>query len=268
MVTKPGHEIFEEIGASMAAGTATPQEQEMLLAHLSTCADCTVICKAFSEVAAILPQALPPMQPPPSVRANLLEAIAREKGIAPGVPLTFPRPELAFLKRFAWAWPLGWAFAGIFGIILAWTAQIMQQTTASHQAAVQALQLTLAEKEELLALMEARQSLLVSLTGSSALPNALGRVIWNPETNTGLMIALNLPPAPTGKVYQLWAIQGGAPVDAGIFAPSRETELFKTKPLPNPKEAISLFAITMEPAGGSPGPTSDIILKGEVSSSS
>jgi hypothetical protein len=41
-------------------------------------------------------------------------------------------------------------------------------------------------------------------------------MIWNGRAG-GLLVTADLPPAPEGKVYELWAIAGGRPRPAGLF---------------------------------------------------
>ncbi len=264
-MTKPGCETFEEIGALVASGAATSEEKRALFAHLPSCADCTQALAAFEAVAASLVQTLPPVAPPPAIRARLLETIAREEAITP-----VRRAETAVVSDWSsgvrWPWALGWAFAGLFGLILGWNIHIQRENTQLYNAEIASLQLTLAEKEEALRLIEARQTLTVGLSGAPE-GQAAGKVFWNPESNAGLLITFDLPVLPPDRVYQLWAIQGGPPVDAGTFLPNiTGMGTLKVKPVPNPTEPVTLFAITVEPVGGSPQPTSDILLKGAVSS--
>jgi anti-sigma-K factor RskA len=75
--------------------------------------------------------------------------------------------------------------------------------------------------------------------------------------------AAHLPAAPPGRVYQLWFIAGKTPVSAGLLAsPNAQGSLTTTiatpVDLPNP----DALAVSIEPAGGSPGPTGDIYLIG------
>ena len=69
--------------------------------------------------------------------------------------------------------------------------------------------------------------------------------------------ASNLPPLPTGRVYQVWVVTGQAPVSAGLLTPEPTgagITFFNTPPDIPPPTAV---AVTIEPAGGVPAPTGD-----------
>jgi anti-sigma-K factor RskA len=83
--------------------------------------------------------------------------------------------------------------------------------------------------------------------------SAMAMVFWNPNTKELYMDAGNLPPAPEGKAYQLWALQGGTPVDAGVLPDASATRMHRMKDI----GAADAFAVTLEPAGGRPTPTMD-----------
>lgn len=76
------------------------------------------------------------------------------------------------------------------------------------------------------------------------------QVFWNPQSGELYLNTDGLPAPPSGKQYQLWALKDGQPIDAGVVPP--ETQLaYHMKTIP----AADAFAITLEPAGGSPQPT-------------
>lgn len=81
---------------------------------------------------------------------------------------------------------------------------------------------------------------------------ASATVFWNPETKEVLIDARNLPVLSNEQSYQLWAIVGGQPVDLGVL-PSTDADaaLRSMKPIDKP----AMFAITVEPRGGSATPT-------------
>jgi anti-sigma-K factor RskA len=90
----------------------------------------------------------------------------------------------------------------------------------------------------------------VTLAGLDLAPSAEAVVYWNPQTNDVYLDPGTLPPVASDKVYQLWALVDGKPVDAGIFTP-QEQGLRTMKSMPT----ADAFAVTLEPAGGSASPT-------------
>lgn len=89
----------------------------------------------------------------------------------------------------------------------------------------------------------------IKLLGVETHPGLLATVLYSPNNQVYLQLE-NLPQAPTGKEYQLWAIVDGAPVDLGMYNQSSD-KLQQMKTVVNPQA----FAITLENAGGSASPT-------------
>lgn len=94
----------------------------------------------------------------------------------------------------------------------------------------------------------------VVLKGTSMAPDAVAKIFWMKNTGDVYINPTNLPAAPDGKQYQLWAIVDGKPVDGGMIVTGKGTyHIQKMKSFGN----AEAFAITLEKAGGSPTPTMD-----------
>ena len=93
----------------------------------------------------------------------------------------------------------------------------------------------------------------VALAGTKAAPTAHARVLFNPVTHRVYVDVRSLPALPAGKQYQLWALDKGKPIDAGVLTLATATG----EGLQHMKDIASAqtFAMTVEPAGGSVGPT-------------
>lgn len=91
---------------------------------------------------------------------------------------------------------------------------------------------------------------LVRMTSTGKVQGAIAVVYWNPKTNNVYVDAAGMPPLPEDKQYQLWAIADGDPVDAGVF----DTNTSNLQRMKEIREA-KVFAVTIEPRGGSPTPT-------------
>lgn len=103
----------------------------------------------------------------------------------------------------------------------------------------------------------------VYMGGTALSPSALAAVHWNPEKKIAYLDIINLPPPPPGKQYQLWAIIDGSPTNMDVFDVNTEGDALLEVPF---FEAPQAFAVTLEPAGGSPGPTLDqMFVVGNVS---
>jgi Anti-sigma-K factor rskA len=68
-----------------------------------------------------------------------------------------------------------------------------------------------------------------------------------------VLIVSRLDRAPTGQTYEIWVISGNTPRPAGLFQGGRDAVVPLTRVVPKG----ATVALTLEPVGGSPGPTSD-----------
>jgi len=93
----------------------------------------------------------------------------------------------------------------------------------------------------------------VELKGVASHPNMVASLYWDPNTRKTYIGTSNLPAAPLGKDYQLWAIVDGKPVDIGLYHPKGKSGPVEMKDVIPGK--VQAFAITLEKQGGSPTPT-------------
>ncbi|RXM38417.1 hypothetical protein BOQ62_17800 [Chryseobacterium sp. CH21] len=91
---------------------------------------------------------------------------------------------------------------------------------------------------------------MVMLKGVEKHTDAKAMVFWDKKTKEVYLNAEKLPKAPEGMQYQLWAIQHGKPVSAGMYTEEKDSSIA----LANISNAQA-FAITLEKEGGSKVPT-------------
>lgn len=92
----------------------------------------------------------------------------------------------------------------------------------------------------------------VSMTAVAEGENLLANVYWNAETQEAYLKIQELKKLSEQQQYQLWAIVDEKPVDMGVFD-GIEEGLIRMKNVAN----ASMFAVTIEPKGGSENPTLD-----------
>lgn len=88
------------------------------------------------------------------------------------------------------------------------------------------------------------------------------RVAFSPTRGQGVLIGTGLEPLPESRVYELWFLEGSDPVPAGLFAPDAEGRV--TFAVNGDLGRVEAFAVTIEPEGGSPAPTTEPVLVGAV----
>jgi hypothetical protein len=79
---------------------------------------------------------------------------------------------------------------------------------------------------------------------------------WNPKM--GLVLAADkMPEMPSGRTLQLWVVpRKGEPISVGIFRPNASGQVLMVMPPADSMTVAKALAISDEPAGGSPQPTS------------
>lgn len=103
----------------------------------------------------------------------------------------------------------------------------------------------------------------VALHGLPAAPDAAAKIFWMKNTGEVYVDAGNLPAAPAGKQYQLWAMVDGKPVDAGMIIPEKKGDKIMIQKMKSFGKAQA-FAITLETTGGNPTPKGTMYVMGEI----
>lgn len=194
--------------------------------HLAECADCRAEVASLRETAALLASA-EATEPPPALRARVLADISTVRPLPPEVtpPLTPRRRRPA---RFLVA-----AAAAV--VIVGAGATVWQQPWEDNPTVA----------ESVLAADDAQ-------TTSLDLDGATATVTHSDSVGRAVIVTDDMPPPPAGKVYQLWLQQDGEMVSAGLMPVAAD----QTVLLDGDAATATAVGITVEPAGGSPEPTS------------
>lgn len=206
--------------------------------------------KQALENNAVLMASVPEAEPPMRLRSKVL-ALAGEQ------------PK----SNWSWGWAAGLAAvaaAGLIGVFhfssqssqratqLASVRQELQQV--SEQAARTNTELVKARA--ILNLLNSPETRFVTFGPED--PKPKGKVLVHPSRGV-LLIASNLPPAPAGKIYEMWVIPKGAkPVPAGLF--QTDSSGFGMHFQESAIAEGSAVAVTLEPESGSGQPTTTPLL--------
>ena len=75
---------------------------------------------------------------------------------------------------------------------------------------------------------------------------------------TAYFVNRSLPELGTARTFQLWAVSKGKVVSLGVLGPAPEA-------VPVRVEApVTALMVTAEPSGGTPGPTTPVLLRGSL----
>jgi len=143
----------------------------------------------------------------------------------------------------------------------------LRQTIEDQRLAIQQQENTIDRLQESVSLLVGPGVQQAELAGGDAVPNAQGRLMWDPNTGQMRLLTRGLEPLKPGQTYQLWFVtKSGDPVSLGVFevdqAAANTAAYVTTAPIV--PSNVNVAAISIEPQGGSPepGPTGPIIMTG------
>ena len=240
------HELAEEYDL-YALGVLEEPERSELQAHLArNCEICAPEVRRAAMRVSSFASLAPVVDPPPRLRGRLMASI----GVEP---------------RFRWNWMQTWAAVAacvLLGVF--WfnhTRRERVQAIAFRDAMEQLRQSETesARMKEVLALLNSPETIVrVSTEGATQPPQ--GKVFVNP-THGVLLLAANLPPAPAGKIYEMWVIPaGGKPVPAGLFQTESNGSAVHLYRGAVDVASTGAVAVTLEASEGAAQPTSQPII--------
>jgi hypothetical protein len=119
-----------------------------------------------------------------------------------------------------------------------------------------------AMKEEM-SVVQNKYSMPVSLHGMPAAPDAAAKIFWMQNSGEVYIDPANLPEAPDGKQYQLWAIVDGKPIDAGMILTTKKGDKYRIQKMKSFGKAQA-FAVTLETEAGNPAPKGPMLVMGTM----
>ncbi len=254
-----------EQAAAYALGAMDPSERAGFEAELARSDALRREDEELRRVTGFMALSVAQTPPPPRLRDRIMSnaRAVRPLPVAPSEPGATPAPTPTRRSALALApWLL--AAAAVVGVVVlrGRVAQERDQRIALTHV-TDSMRIALAARDSVLATLLAPDVETVKLVATGKPPSA--RLYWNRATNQVILAAFALPPAPSGRTYQLWGIAGAnaKPVSLGTFNTGPNGEGRLTAALP-PGLSIAVGAVTEEPAGGSPQPTTQPFLVGQV----
>jgi hypothetical protein len=282
------HEQAREALEALALDALDASERGAVMAHVATCAICQSELAALENTAGELALAAAPIPMPPAqrdrIRARLLARAAADRAselsaaAAPqlrvesgrssaGGGVTPLRPYTKVRRTFG---PPAWiamaaGLVAILGVGAFLKASRERDAARQSLAAVQAASGTqLAALDSLRATLTARERMIANLIGpqvavmtlTSTMPTApTARMFWDQQRDAWTFVAHHIPMPKAGRTYQMWLVTPTAKISAGTFMPSPDGEVMMQATYALPKDSLAAVAVTDEPMGGSPQPT-------------
>ncbi len=269
----------EEHIAAYLLGTLGPRGTYRLKQHVDTCVKCGLKLREDGDMAAQLACVVPQLEAPHSVKRQLFSRVdAESAGHRTAWPLAAWQRILRQLDRGLAAQP-GLAMASmLIGIIALggfWFSSRLN-TIEDLKEALAAQVETVAENEAEMKEMVRNQRYLTymmasspgasvtTLSGTEMAAHSLGMVVVEATGTSAILSALDLPTLPEGKVYRVWLIKGDQEYDTGVLAVDSTGYVQKNIELSAPMAEFSAVKVTIEREEGSPGPTGDSVLRGDL----
>jgi anti-sigma-K factor RskA len=240
---------MRDLAPGYALGALTPEETRSFEAALATSPELQREVAELRELNALLAQR-DRLAPPPELKQRLREQIGGAKRGELPLAAVGARSRIPGLLL-----GLGLAASLFLALGLYLRLRSLQQTLSGSEQ-------RLAEREATLnALLEPTVQL-TTLTATGQAPPIV-QVFWNRAANTLILHTFRLKPAPDGRTYQLWLLpKQGKPIPSTLFnTEPTGHQLVQGITVPADQQ-IAGFALTVEPAGGSPQPTTTPILAG------
>ncbi|MFB7936726.1 anti-sigma factor [Streptomyces sp. NPDC056049] len=234
------------LAAAYALDALDPVEREDFAAHLPHCEDCRRDVDEFEATAARLAGAAA-QDPPPALKQRTMAAVDGVRQLPPRVPATGGAHRTTRVLRRK-AVPLALAASVAAAVSFAGLAAWQHQESQDARRQAQRAERQLDSVSTLLAAPDART------VHGRATNGALTTVVSSDRQNRAVFTATGLPTPADGMTYQLWLDRDGAMRPAG-FIPADGTV-----PLDGDIAHAGAVGLTLEPAGGSPQPTTTPLL--------
>lgn len=245
-----------ELCAGLALGSLGEEDKRILERHLAEgCPECEAALADFSTSVVALAASAPLAQPSATLRARVLDAVGREAANA-SVPsrgdvihMTPRRPRWT-----SWAWAAAAAALAVVSYLQWNTAERLRVDLEGQRRQLAEAERRLAEERRWAEVMGAPDARVAELQITPAGVQALrARAVYDPKTRSAVLVFENFA-APAGKDYELWAMRPDGVASLGLIkadAAGRATLRLENLGAP---DALGGFAVSLEPAGGSPNP--------------
>jgi anti-sigma-K factor RskA len=213
--------------------------------HLAACAECQADLRSYQSLADQLALAVPDAAPSPSLKHKLMQ---RAQPARPTLSSALGIPWWKRLSVFVQRTSPAWGLAGLLLIVVLaagnlWLwGQLSRPTGTTEPGVLNTF----------------------TLTGTQAAPQATALLIISLDGEHGTLVVDGLAPLDEEQQYQLWLIRDGQRTSGGVFSVSEEGYGSLWISSPEPLSSYSALGVTIEPTGGSPGPTGDKVLGGTL----
>lgn len=220
---------IDDLLPALAADALPSDERLEVLEHLADCRQHDAELAGYRDVLGAVAAVLPERAPPPRLREGLLREFDRVTATGSSESRPMVRPAWRpwnLLTRPSFAYGLAATLVLLVVGLAAWNLSLQDGADVMQT--------------------------------SARAGDASFEVAYLPERHLAVL-QVDMPAVPPGRVYQAWKINSaGQPVSLGVL-PSNRGEVVFAADLSD----ATAVAISVEPAGGSPAPTTTPVLVGK-----
>jgi anti-sigma-K factor RskA len=259
--------LYEEY----ALGVLEGEERDELEAHLARACDrCAPGVTRARLTVAQLAHAAPDTQPQEALRGKVMSAVKSSADPARNVaPFAKSKPAAPRAMFPPWAW----AAAAALALVTGYTIRQMASQSAQLADLRKELKSAIAQNQVLLNQVEMNQMVSSVMLSPDSMPLKLMpkdknmpmvHAYLHPHMGVAIT-AEQMPTMPAVRTLQLWFMpKTGKPMSVAIFRPDTMGQIALVAPVHMPVNEIAALAVTEEPAGGSPQPTTAIAWMAQV----
>lgn len=237
-----------------AADALPDDERRFFEAHLAECEACQEEVAELQATAARLGAALY-TTPPAGMKAAVMSRIDTVRQEPPAGPdrVGGPDPSIRWAGRPDWLLNLVAPAAAVLGFAVLGLALLL----ANMNTRLADMEAQTAQMTQILAAPDVET---VAVEGPDG---AIARVVMSASLGQAVFLTDGMPSAPENHVYELWLVHRHGPVTpAGIFDTDEHGRV--TQLVSADMTTVAALAVTVEPPGGSPQPTSDPLMVVEL----
>jgi anti-sigma-K factor RskA len=233
-------ERFDELKDAFVLGALPEEERRELEEYLAAHPERQAEIDELGAVAGLLALSPREQEPSPELRRSIMDVVEAEAER----PRARSGSVLAGMRRFLSIRNLALGAAALLVIGLFSWNMVLQGEMRDLQSQVQGLQASEGD------------SRMVALEGSGPARQASAEVMILGDHRAVLM-AEDMPPVPEDKTFQIWVIEKDVPRPSGVFEVGEDQVAVVVE---NRVEGADAIAVTVEPEGGSPQPTTEPML--------
>jgi anti-sigma-K factor RskA len=234
-----GHERYEDELAAYMLGSLEPEEANSFEDHLAACERCQARERWLRASVELLPSSVEQVEPPPALRARLMETVRSEAGLTPETAPSRPAQRRPSGLR-TWLGSLSLRPAtALAGVLMLLAAGVAGYAIGGEEGGP--------------------NTTTISVTGTPTAPQTAGTLVRTGDR--GVLRVSNLPQR-RGRVYEVWLVQADKPVPAALFQVGANGT--GSAGIPAGLDSSTQVMVSSEPGGGSRQPTTEPVLSAMI----